>query len=124
MADEITTTLTTTQIGDSFKATPEQVQGQCTALTEQVLKDLVSGTSPLSSKTIIANIGVIVLGIAGVFYTFYTSGDIGNMLPFLATTGVGVLNCVLRFLTTGPLIPNALNKLIDAYASATPQKVQ
>ena len=126
MADETIGVFTQIpSVGDVSKqlnATPEQLQAQSTDFLMGAVQDLVSGKNPLQSKTLLFNGALILVGIAGSIYTMLISGNTAAAVPFLLTTGTGAINSVLRLITSGPILTNAMQKLMGAYASITPQQ--
>jgi len=106
------------QLAQAAQSTPDQVQKEATDLISDSLDALVSGKSPLSSKTIIFNGCLFLAGVVGAIFTTWHSGNAQAIVPFLVTMATAAINTGLRFVTTGPLITNEMAKIMSAYTTA------
>ena len=106
------------QVIAAATATTDQLKQEETDLVTGALNDLVSGKNPLKSKTLIVNSILFLVGLVGAVGTAYFSGDVQSIMPFLVIMGSGAVNTVLRFFTTGPILTEAMQKLMQAYASS------
>lgn len=93
----------------------EQLKEQI--LTVSNLKNLVSWRSLLTSKTVLINLAFSYTGIVGLAYHILQGGSFPDMAPFLTTIGISAVNAVLPFFTTGPLITNAMQKMMETLIS-------
>jgi hypothetical protein len=126
MADDTTTTTPVVDISnipsigqviDAVKVTPEQLKEEESAVITGALNDLVSGKNPLKSKTLVINGILFIVGMIGSIGTALYAGDVQSIMPFLVIMGSGAVNTVLRFFTTGPILTQAMQKLMEAYAN-------
>lgn len=112
-------------INELAAATTQSQEQISTAVNDQitgVLNDLISGKNPLSSKTLIANGVMIIAGVAGTCYQAWATGDMTSIAPFLTLVATGAINTVLRFLTTGPVITDGMQRIQDALLKTEPPK--
>ena len=110
------------QVIAAAEATPDQLKQEETDLVTGALNDLVSGKNPLKSKTLVVNGILFIVGLIGAVGTAYFSGNVQSIIPFLVIMGSGAVNTVLRFFTTGPILTEAMQKLMQAYANSQPVK--
>jgi hypothetical protein len=97
---------------EAATSTPEQISIRVGEVATGILGDLIAGKNPLSSNTLRLNAIFIAAGIVGTVYQTWTTGD-PAIAPLIAVA-TGAVNMVLRFLTTGPVVTQGMNKIMDA----------
>ena len=112
------------EIFQAGKASQEQIQAQMTELVVGIVDDLVSGKNPLASKTLIFNGVLIIAGIVGSIYTLAIAGNTAAAVPFLISTATGAINSILRMLTSGPILTQGMQKIVDACVKLPPKPAQ
>jgi hypothetical protein len=109
-------------VSTELKATPDVVQNQLSDFLVQAATDLISGKNPAQSKTLWFNGILVLVGIGGSLYTILISGNTAAAAPFIISTVTGAVNSFLRCITTGPVMTDGMNKILEAFGAITPQQ--